>query len=258
MGERPERWALVTGASSGIGAAMARLLAERGRPVVLAARRLDRLEALAAELRARVPVEVVEVDLERPDGPDALLEAVAARGIVLHTLVNNAGFGLRGRFAELPADEQDAMVQLNVVALTRLCRRVLPGLIARRAGGIVNVGSVVGFLPGPNMAVYFATKAYVLSLSEALHEEAKDHGVTVTVVCPGSTATEFSARADLHMVRGARATVMSAEAVARIGLDGHERGDAVVVTGGINRAMASGVQLLPRALVRRIARRLQR
>ena len=257
MREPPDatRWALVTGASSGIGAATARLLAERGRPLVLAARRRDRLEALAAELR--VPVEVVEVDLERPDGPDALLAAVAERGIAIRTLVNNAGFGLRGRFAELPADEQDAMVQLNVTALTKLCRRVLPGLIARRSGGIVNVGSVVGFLPGPNMAVYFATKAYVLSLSEALHEEARDHGVIVTVVCPGSTETEFSARADLHMGRGARAVTMSADAVARIGLDGHARGEALVVTGGVNRAMTTGVQFLPRAWVRRLARRLQ-
>ena len=252
-----ERWALVTGASSGIGAAMARRLAARGQPLVLAARRRERLEALAAELRPRVAVEVVPIDLERPEGPDALLDAVAARGIVLHTLVNNAGFGLRGRFAALPADEQAAMVQLNVTALTRLCRRVLPEMIARRSGGIVNLGSVVGFLPGPNMAVYFATKAYVLSLSEALHEEARDHGVVVTVVCPGSTETEFSARADLHMGRGARAVTMSADAVARIGLDGHARGEALVVTGGVNRAMTTGVQFLPRAWVRRLARRLQ-
>ena len=253
-----ERWALVTGASSGIGAAMARRLAERGQPLVLAARRRDWLDALAHELRPRVPVEVVTVDLEQPGGPDALLDAVDARGIALHTLVNNAGFGLRGRFGELPAADQAAMVQLNVVALTRLCRRVLPAMLARGSGGIVNLGSVVGFLPGPNMAVYFATKAYVLSLSEALHEEAKDHGIVVTVVCPGSTDTEFSARADLHMGRGMRATTMTAEAVARLGLDGHARGEAVVVTGGINRAMTTGVQLLPRALVRRIARRLQR
>jgi uncharacterized protein len=252
-----ERWALVTGASSGIGAAMARRLAGEGQPLVLAARRRDRLEALAAELRPRVAVEVVPVDLERPEGPDALLDAVAQKGLALHTLVNNAGFGLRGRFAELPADEQAAMVQLNVVALTRLCRRVLPALIARRSGGIVNVGSVVGFLPGPKMAVYFASKAYVLSLSEALHEEARDHGVVVTCVCPGSTDTEFSARADLHMGRGVRATTMTADEVARLGLEGHARGEAVVVTGGLNRAMTTGVQLLPRAWVRRLAGRLQ-
>lgn len=255
-----DRWALVTGASSGIGAAIARLLAERGRPLVLSARRRDRLDALAAELAGRhgVRVEVVPADLERPEAPDALLDAVAERGIALHTLVNNAGFGLRGRFAELPADQLAGMVQLNVAAPTRLARRLLPELIARRSGGILNVGSVVGFLPGPNMAVYFATKAYLLSLSEALHEEAKPHGVVVTVLCPGSTETEFASRADLHMGRGARAVTMSAEEVAKLGLDGYARGEAVVVAGRINRAMTVGVQLLPRALVRRAARRLQK
>lgn len=253
-------WALVTGASSGIGAAMARLLAERGRPLVLTARRRDRLEALAGELAARhgVPVEVEVADLERPEAPDALLDAVAARGLAIHTLVNNAGFGLRGRFDRLPADGLAAMVQLNVAAPTALARRVLPELVARRAGGILNVGSVAGFLPGPNMAVYYATKAYLLSLSEALHEEARPHGVVVTALCPGSTETEFAARADLHMTRAMRVGAMSAEAVARLGLEGHERGEAVVVTGGLNRAAALGAQLLPRALVRRAAGRLQR
>lgn len=249
------RWALVTGASSGIGLELARLLAARGFRLVLVARRGDRLRALAAELPTETAIEVH--DLEDPAAPAALIAAVERRGIAVHTLVNNAGFGLRGGFATLPADQQAGMLELNVVALTKLCRAFMPGMIARRSGGILNVSSVAGFLPGPGMAVYFASKAYVLSLSEALYEEARPHGVAVTALCPGSTETEFAARADMETSRAFRKGVMSAAEVARIGLAGHERGEAVVVTGGLNRAATLGIKLLPRAVTRRAAARLQ-
>src|SRR4051812_35037441 len=161
------RWTVITGASSGIGAEMARLFGGRGSSLVLVARRGDRLDELKREIEAAhgVAVETMVLDLERPEGPDELVRALEARGITVHTLVNNAGFGLRGRFATLPYEGQMAMVELNVTALTKLCGLVLPGLVARRAGGIVNVASTAAFQAGPNMAVYYATKAYVLSLS---------------------------------------------------------------------------------------------
>jgi uncharacterized protein len=252
------RWTLVTGASSGIGAELARVFAQRGYALVLTARRRERLDALAGELRGvGAHVEVVATDLGAPDAPRRLVEEVDALGIVLHTLVNNAGFGLRGKFATLPYERQIAMVELNVTALTKLCGLVLPRLMARRGGGILNVASTAAFQAGPNMAVYYATKAYVLSLSEALHEEAKPHGVTVTALCPGPTATEFAGHADLEMSRLFKFGAMPADEVARAGVDGYEAGKAVVIPGTTNRLGAWGAQLAPRAFVRRIAGKLQ-
>jgi short-subunit dehydrogenase len=178
------------------------------------------------------------------------------RGIEVETLVNNAGFGLRGRFATLPYGDQVAMLQLNVASLTQLCRLVLPGLMARRRGGIINVASTAAFQAIPFMAAYAASKAYVLALSEALHEESRRHGVVVTALCPGPTATEFAARADMEkskLFKGA----MDAAQVARIGIDGHEAGRALVIPGTTNRAGAIGAKLAPRSLVRRMAGWLQ-
>ncbi|RVU14431.1 SDR family NAD(P)-dependent oxidoreductase [Methylobacterium oryzihabitans] len=249
-------WTLVTGASSGIGAAIARAFAARGHALVLTARREDRLRDLAAELGGLVPVEVVPADLAEPEAPGRLLARVAERGIALHTLVNNAGFGLRGRLVSHPEADVAGMIALNVAAPTMLARLILPDLIARRRGGILNVASVVAYLPGPNMAVYHATKAYLLSLSEALHEEARPHGVVVTAACPGTTATEFNARAGEWGSRRRRGG-MSAEAVARIAVDGHCAGRAVVVTGLANRAAVLGARLAPRRLSRKVAARIQ-
>lgn len=252
-----ERWMVITGASSGIGAEMARIAADRGRPLVLTARREDRLAALAAELSARVRVETIVQDLEAPEGAERLLEALAERTIVPETFVNNAGFGLRGRFATMPYDQQIAMIELNVTTLTRLCRLVLPGMIERRRGGIVNVASMAAYQAIPFMAVYAATKAYVVSLSEALHEEARRHGVVVTVVCPGPTATEFTLRADLEKSKMFSSGSMSAVDVARMGLDGYEKGRAVVVTGARNYALGLASKFLPRLVSRRAAGKMQ-
>lgn len=259
MAER-QRWAVVTGASSGIGTEMARVLAQRGYALVLVARREERLQALAREIRAAHPslgIEVVTLDLEDRDAPMDLVETLGERGIAVHTLVNNAGFGLRGRFATLPYERQIGMIELNVTALTRLCRLVLPGLIGRRSGGIVNVASTAAFQAGPNMAVYYATKAFVLALSEALHEEAKPHNVVVTALCPGPTGTEFASIADMEMTRIFKFGSMAAAEVARAGVDGYEAGRAIVVPGAANRLGTLGSKLFPRGLVRRIAGRLQ-
>jgi uncharacterized protein len=160
------RWTLITGASSGIGAELARVFASRGYPLILTARRHERLEALSAELGQAhgVPIEIMAIDLEDREAPRDLQEMLRERGIEVHTLVNNAGFGLRGYFASLPHEKQLAMIDLNVTALTSLCRLMLPGMIERKRGGILNVASVAAFQAGPYMAVYYATKAFVLSL----------------------------------------------------------------------------------------------
>lgn len=258
MTEEP-RWTVITGASSGIGAELARTFAARGAALVLAARRHERLEALGREIQAAhgVPVEVMALDLEDRDAPHDLCEMLREKGIVPHTLVNNAGFGLRGRFATLPHERQIAMIDLNVTALTALCRLMLPGMIERGRGGILNVASTAAFQAGPYMAVYYATKAFVLSLSEALHEEAKPHGVTVTALCPGPTESEFSATADLENSKLFKGGAMPAADVARLGVEGYERGQAIVVTGTTNFLGTIGAKVFPRSMTRRIAGLLQ-
>lgn len=249
------RWTVITGASSGIGTEIARIFAAQGRSLVLVARRQDRLDALADEI-GRERVVTLALDLEQPDAGGRLVHELDARGIVLDTLVNNAGFGLRGRFATMPAADQAAMVELNIATLTKLCRLVVPGLIARRRGGILNVASTAAFQPVAYMAVYAATKAYVLSFSEALHEEVRQHGVRVTALCPGPTATEFTIRADMEKSKLFK-HAMSAVEVAEQAVAGYEAGHAIVVTGAANRIGSVAVRLAPRALVRRAVGWLQ-
>jgi short-subunit dehydrogenase len=254
-----QRWTVITGASSGIGVELARIFAARGYSLVITARRHERLEGLAEEIQRAhdVPVEVMALDLEDREAPQDLAEMLRDRGIRVHTLVNNAGFGLRGTFATMPFERQIAMIDLNVTALTALCRLMLPGMLERGRGGILNVASTAAFQAGPHMAVYYATKAYVLSLSEALHEEAKPHGVTVTALCPGPTESEFAATADLEKSKLFNQGIMSAAEVARIGIDGYEAGRAIVVAGTTNKLGTLGAKFLPRALIRKIAGRLQ-
>ena len=258
MIEEP-RWALITGASSGIGAELARAFAARGYALALTARRHERLEGLGEEIRQAhgVPVEPIALDLGDREAPLDLHDMLRERGIAVHTLVNNAGFGLRGYFEGLPHEKQLAMIDLNVTALTSLCRLMLPGMIERRQGGILNVASLAAFQAGPYMAVYYATKAFVLSLSEALHDEAKPHGVTVTALCPGPTESEFSDTAGLKDSRLFEAGVMSSTEVARAGIDGYEAGRAIVIPGTRNRAGALGSKFAPRSVSRRIAGLLQ-
>ncbi len=253
------RWTLVTGASSGIGAELARVFAARGHHLVVTARREDRLRQLARELETahRGRVEVVTGDLQAADGAEALLREVEARGVTLTNVVNNAGFGLRGPFATQALDEVTGMIALNVTALARLTRLALPGLMAQGDGGILNVASTAAFQAGPNMAVYYATKAFVLSFSEALHEEMKPHGVRVTALCPGPTHSEFAKRASMDDLAVFRRSAMSARDVAEAGVDGFQAGHAVVIPGAANTVGATLAGLLPRALTRKIAGRLQ-
>ena len=191
-----ERVALITGASAGIGAELARVFASRGHRVALVARRADRLTALASEIVAaggRAPI-VIACDLTQTGGADRIAEALAAAGVEIEYVVNNAGFGMFGRAVERDCAEQLDMITVNIRALTDLSLRFSDQLIRNR-GGLLNMGSIAGFIPGPGMAVYYASKAYVLSFSEAMRAELAPHGVRVTVVCPGPVPSEFQARA---------------------------------------------------------------
>jgi len=242
--------ALITGASAGLGAEFARQLARRGTPLVLVARREDRLRALADEVgNARV----VAADLSAHDAAERLVADLDAAGDEVELLINNAGFGQIGRFASLDAKRQREMIDLNVGTLTDLCRVIAPRMIERKSGGILNIASTAAFQPGPNMAVYFATKAYVLSFTEALHEELKPHGVHVSALCPGPTRTEFGDVAGFGGNGMFDRIAMEAPAVVAAGLAGLARNKAVVVPGAINKIGAASTRFAPRSVVRKIA-----
>lgn len=242
--------ALITGASAGLGAEFARQLSKRSHRLVLAARRRDRLEDLAKELgNARA----VAIDLSKKDAAAKLMANLEAAGEEVEILVNNAGFGLIGRFAELDAKRQRQMIDLNVGTLTDLCRAVAPQMVARQSGGIINVASTAAFQPGPNMAIYFATKAYVLSFTEALHEELKPHGVSVSCLCPGPTRTEFGEVAGFVGNGAFDRVAMESPEVVQTGLEGLDKNHAVVVPGLTNKIVAASTRFAPRSVVRKIA-----
>jgi short-subunit dehydrogenase len=250
---------LITGASSGIGCELAKLFAADKSNLVLVARRQEKLDELAVELRRDygVQVRVLASDLTDPHSPQAIFDAMAAENVTVDILVNNAGFGAAGSVADLPLEKQLNMIQLNITTLTDLTRLFLPGMIERRSGGIFNVGSTAGFQPGPYMAVYYATKAYVLSFTEALAEEAIGTGVRVTCLAPGATATEFAAAANLENKLLFRLGVMDAKTVAQAGYRGFRRGRLLVVPGLKNKLGVLAVRWTPRAWVRKVVKRLQ-
>src|SRR4051794_22041033 len=242
--------ALITGASAGLGVEFARQLSARGHALVLAARRRERLEELAKELgNARA----VAIDLSKPNAAAKLMADLEGAGEEVEVLVNNAGFGLIGRFAELDAGRQRQMVDLNVGTLTDLCRAVSSKMIAQRSGAILNVASIAAFQPGPNMAVYFATKAFVLSLTEAMHEELKGHGIKVSCLCPGPTRTEFGDVAGFGGNGLFDHVAMNSKEVVEIGLNGLDKNHAVIVAGWMNKVVAAGTRFAPRPVARKIA-----
>jgi short-subunit dehydrogenase len=241
--------ALVTGASSGLGAALAREFARHGHDLVLSARRRAPMEALAAELGALgAAATIVTADLAHPGGAGDLLRQLAAAGIAIDVLVNNAGLGSVGSFASVDAARSAEIVQVNIVALTELTRALLPAMLARRRGKIVLVGSTAAFLPVPNMAVYAATKAYVRSFGEALAQELKGSGVTVNVLCPGATATGFFEVAGGTITGLQKQRMMTADEVARIGYAGLQRGKTVTVAGLMYRVLAFAATHTPHFL----------
>lgn len=258
--ERGRRIALVTGASAGIGRALARELAGRGWDPVLVARRRERLEELAGELEREhgATARVVEADLAPDDGPDRVADELGRQGLTVDLLVNNAGLGQFGAYTELDAEREQAQVHVNVVALTRLTRLILPSMVERGRGRVLNVASTAAFFPGPLMAVYYASKAYVLSYSVALSDETRGTGVTVTCLCPGPVETEFQAAAGTDRSKLHRnSVVLDVGRVATEAIDATLAGKAVHVPGVANKVSAFSARLLPRRFLARAVRRVQ-
>ncbi len=252
--------ALITGASSGIGLDFAHQFAQGGYDVVLVARGQQKLDELARELSGKHGVRALAVsaDLSDAAAPGKLMERLKAEGIQVDVLINNAGFAAYGAFAETNLEDETRMIAVNITALTALTKAVLPGMLARKQGRILNVASTAAFQPGPLMAVYYATKAYVLSFSEALAEETRGTGVSVTCLCPGPTRTGFQARAKMEeskLVNGK--DIMDSATVARAGYEALHRGQAVAIPGMMNKLLAQSVRLMPRAAVARVVRQMQ-
>lgn len=251
---------LITGASSGIGLDLARLFAGDGFDVVLVARSEAKLREIAAgiEKESGVVANVIVADLAQSDAAQRIVDELSVRGIAIDALVNNAGLGLGGPFIETDWKTDLEMIQVNIVALTQLTKLLLPLMVSRGSGRILNVASTAAFQPGPLMAVYYATKAYVLSFSEAIADELRDSSVTVTALCPGPTETGFAAAAQIrdsrlfHMTKPARS-----DAVARAGYEAMKRGKRVVIPGLRNKIMAQSVRVSPRRLVTMIVRKMQ-
>jgi short-subunit dehydrogenase len=253
--------ALITGASSGIGLDLTRLFAADGHDLILVARNEAKLRQTAAELEREhgVSVTVLAADLAKPETPDRLVAALSDQGRSVDVLVNNAGYGAAGHFAhETDLRSELEMIQVNITALTHLTKLFLPAMVDRKRGRIMNVASTASFQPGPLMAVYYATKAYVLSFSEAIAEELAGTGVTVTALCPGPTATGFAAAAEATNRRLFKwKTPMASMDVARIGYAGMLRGQRIVIPGMANKLLAQSVRFSPRRLTTKITRALQ-
>jgi uncharacterized protein len=252
------RTALVTGASAGIGKELAKLFAQDRYDLVLVARNESRLSAFADELQRNLGVKAkaFPLDLANSEAPQFLFDQLQREGTEVDVLVNNAGFGRLGLFSDMPYEESAGQIQLNITALTHLTRLFLGPMVARKSGRILNVASTAGFQPGPLMAVYYATKAYVISFSEALANEMQGSGVTVTCLCPGATDTEFQTRAGTEQTTLFRRTrPMDAATVAREGYRVLMKGQPLVIAGFRNRLLAQSLRISPRRVVTAVSRK---
>lgn len=252
--------ALITGASGGIGKDLAYKFAENEYDVVLVARSEDKLAAIAADIEAKhhVQARVIPLDLANSQAPQMLYDQL--QGTPVDVLVNNAGFASYGYFHETSTEEEMGMIQVNITTLTHLTHLFLPDMVARRSGKIMNVASIASFVPGPLMAVYYATKAYVLSFSEAIANEVADKGITVTALCPGATESGFQERASLHeskLLKNPIMRMMTSEEVAEAGYNGLMKGKAIVVPGIINKLTILSPRFFPRGMAVRITRQMQ-
>jgi short-subunit dehydrogenase len=258
--KRSGQTALITGGSGGIGLALARQFAGHGHDLVLTARRRDALEAVAGTIEGKygVKVTVIAADLTDPDAPQRLFDEIGIENIDIHFLVNNAGFGLGGEFVDTDINRELEMVQVNIAALMQLTKLFLPAMIKRKSGRILNLASTAAFQPGPLMSVYYASKAFVLSFSEALDEELRNTGVTVTCLCPGATATKFAETAGVGNSKlFASIGGTTAEQVAQYGYEAMMRGERVAVVGLRNMIMVTAERFAPRKFVTMLSRKAQ-
>ncbi|MDP9175765.1 MAG: SDR family oxidoreductase [Planctomycetota bacterium] len=260
MANASGKTALITGASVGIGRDLAGLFAMDGHGLILTARNEKQLNELAAKIRAEhgTPVDIIPKDLAEPGAPQQIFDQIVSRGIAVDFLVNNAGFGAHGPFAESDISEQLAMLQVNIVALTHLTRLFLPEMLARKRGRVLNVASTAAFVPGPYMAGYYASKAFVLSFSEAVDAELAGTGVTITALCPGPTATEFHKRAGIANSKLFKGKTMSSIEVAEIGYRAMLAGKRTVVAGLRNKILTTSTRFVPRKAVTAITRNLNK
>lgn len=256
---------LITGASSGIGEQLAMLFAADGDDVVLVARSEDKLKTLAERLTVQhgITANVIVSDLAKPDAAQVLLAEIQRRNLQIDTLVNNAGFGDLGDFWQLDSDRQHDMMMVNIVALTDLTRSLLPGMIQRAQSsctpaGVLNVGSIAGYLSGPYMSVYYATKAYVLSITTALQSELRGTGVTVTLLAPGATKTGFGEDSGMGELKMFADAAMDVQAVAAAGHRAYRAGDAVTIPGWKNRLLVRATHFIPRRLKAKVIANIQR
>jgi short-subunit dehydrogenase len=255
----PAKTVLITGGSDGIGYQLAKLFAKDGHNLVLVARGPDKLTRVADELQRQfgISAKAVPLDLSAGPAPQLLFDQMQREGIAVDILVNNAGYGVFGEFAKALLEQQMGQIQLNVAALTQLTKLFLGPMLERRSGRILNVASTAGFQPGPLMAVYYATKAYVISFSEALANELKDSGVTVTCLCPGATDTGFQGRAGTEKtILFKKLRPMDAETVARDGFRAVMAGKTLVISGFRNWLLAESLRVSPRKLVTAVSRKL--
>ena len=254
------RTALITGASSGIGYELAKLFARDGYSLVLVARDRQRLIRIADEFNRSfgIDAKIIAKDLSNPTAAEEIIKELQQSSVQIDVLVNNAGYGVYGLFTETDRDDELRMMQVNMVSLTDLTKRLLPYMIQKKAGRIMNVASAGGFVPGPFFAVYYASKAFVLSFSEALAEELRGTGVTVTALCPGATETGFQKRANVEdTILYSPWKMMDAGTVARIGYRGMMKGKPVVITGWLNKLMIFSTRFGPRRYVARLTRFIQ-
>jgi short-subunit dehydrogenase len=252
--------ALITGGSGGIGLEIAKVLARKGFDLVLVSRQRNTLEAAAGQLQGKygARVQVFAADLRRPDAPESIFDFLHNENIPIEVLVNNAGFGLGGEFADTELRRELDMIQVNIAALTHLTKLFLPAMIKRKSGRVLNVASTAAFQPGPLMAVYYATKAYVLSFSEAIAEELRDSGVTVTALCPGPTRTGFAASAQVTKSRLFSAFGMADPTeVAEFGVAAMMHGRRVAIPGIKNKIVAQANRFAPRNVTARVSRMIQ-
>jgi len=251
--------ALITGASSGIGFELSKIFAKNGYNLVLVSRNKQRLDVIATEIENQnnIKAKVLSKDLSKTSAPQELYDDLISDGIRIDVLVNNAGFGINGRFVDYNPDKHMELIQLNVTSLTLLCNLFGTDMAKRRTGSILNVASTAAFQAGPLMSTYYASKAYVLSLSEALNNEFAHDGVKVSVLCPGPTDTEFADRADMTNAKIINVPwIMDAAKVAEIGFSGLMRGKKIIIPGLMNKLLAFSVRLTPRSVLVLITRSL--